>query len=99
MSVNLHTPGITSRFNVINKKMLEYTRHLVVLMVVACLTAALSVSDVVAQKPDFAGKASEKGGRGNEAKEHAKERGKGKNKGADEKDKFCPPGQAKKGRC
>ena len=74
-----------------NKKMLEYARHLVVLTVVACLTAALSVTDVVAQKPGFAGKASEKGGRSDEAKEHAKERDKGKkkglNKGANEKGK------------
>ena len=83
MLADLHTPGITSRFNVMNKKMLEYIRHLVVLMVVACLTAALSVSDVVAQKPDFAGKAAEKGGRSDEAKEHAKERGKGGKRGLD----------------
>ena len=79
-----------------NKKIMEYTRHLAVLMVVVCLAAAFSVSDVVAQKPDFAGKAAEKGGRSDEAKEHAKERGKGKKKGLDkesgEKDKDSDAG-------
>ena len=82
-----------------NKKMLGYTRHLVVLMVVACLAAAFSVSDVVAQKPDFAGKAAEKGGRSDEAKEHAQERGKGKKKGlnkeVDKKDKDSDAGDKK----
>ena len=66
-----------------NKKMLEYTRRLVVLMAVACLAAALSVSVAVAQKPDFGGTAAEKGGRSDEAKEHAKERGKGGKRGLD----------------
>ena len=83
MLADVHTSGITSRFNAMNNKMLEYTRRLVVLMAVACLAAALSVSVAVAQKPDFAGTAAEKGGRSDEAKEHAKERGKGGKRGLD----------------
>jgi len=83
MLADVHSSGITSRFNAMNKKMLEYTRHLVVLMAVACLAAALSVSVAVAQKPDFGGTAAEKGGRSDEAKEHAKERGKGGKRGLD----------------
>lgn len=64
-----------------NKNLYEFTRQLIALVAIVCLTVALSISDVAAQKPGFAGKAAEKGGRSDEAKDHAEEQGKGKREG------------------